>query len=276
MKKTFLLSFILAAMLMAGSYALAETESNSSILFVAPYRVVVEEGKNVGSINVSNRSTETRRYDLMLVDQAMDENGVTRRLESFDYSVKSMVRYVPRRFTLAPGERQIVRLQVTRPEKLEDGDYHSHLLFREVPLSLQDQGGPAPEDQAAADGKKAVSFEIKTLYGVAVPIIVQKGTIVSSLAVESASLARPGTLTVNLKREGNAEAAGRMSVTYKGKDGKTEELLPPQWIRVYREADRIKRNFEVKTLPPAGSTISVKLFAKEEDPAPFNEFSFVF
>ena len=61
----------------------------------------------------------------------MTEEGVTAPVESFDLSAKRMIRYVPRQFTLAPGERQTVRVMSRIGPQTEDGEYHTHLRFLE-------------------------------------------------------------------------------------------------------------------------------------------------
>ena len=234
--------FILAITLCAlalGSAQVQAAASEGSVLFVAPHRLVVPPSEKVSVLNISNKSSEARRYDLTLIDQVMNEKGVTQRLDTFPYSIKQMVKFVPKRFSLQPGEQQTVRVMIKRPADLADGDYHSHLLFREVPLNVKDKAQLAAERKTA---EKSVSFEITTLYGIAVPIIIQQGKIIQDIEFDTPTLAmsddgKQRQLSINFTRIGNSEAAAKLKAEYV-QDGKAPvQIIDPQWIRLYREVE---------------------------------------
>lgn len=234
--------------------------AQSTILFVSPSRVQIASDENIASINVANQSEEERRYDLTVVDQVMNEDGLTSRKETFDYSAKRMLRFVPKRFTLKPGERQIVRVMARRPQDLPDGDYHSHLLFREVPL-----GQKSKADIEAERSEQKVQFEIRALYGIAVPVIVQKGAISSDIDLGNAyyvpaSDGAPAHLAVELERSGNAEGAGRLYVEYvPGEGGEPVEVTPSLWIPIYREVDTLTKRIPLANLPEGVNLSSGKI-----------------
>lgn len=248
---------VIGALFAATGVAFAQMES--SVLFVAPHRVIMDPSEKVEVINVANKSEQTHRYDLTLIDQVMNERGMTMRQDSFDYSAKRMIRFVPKRFTLKPGERQVVRVMVKRPEGLADGDYHSHLLFREVPLSVQDKQA-LKDERAAQEKEKSVTFEIRALYGVAVPIIVQQGKVESGMSMGDARFV-PGddksqaALEVDFERTGNAEAAGQVTINLIKDGADPVELVSPMWVRIYREVSKVTRKITLKDLP-AGTSLS--------------------
>lgn len=223
---------------------------NSTILFVAPHRIVITPEQKIQVISVSNKSDDARRYAVSKVDQVMNDKGLTQQMETFEFSAKRMIRVVPSRFTLEPGERQTIRVMARRAKDLSDGDYHSHILFKEVPLTGKDKEEIAKEAEETKkitpNEKGGVSFEIKALYGVAVPIIVQQGQLTSRIEMASARVLSPEdghqyVLDLHFKRSGNAEAAGFLSVEYVSGEQRTD-LMPKQWIRMYREVDDITRN----------------------------------
>lgn len=261
---------LLCAVALAAPPAAAQMEG--SVLFVAPHRLIITPGQRIDTIAVSNKSDRERRYDLSLIDQIMTEKGVTKRLDSnekFEYSVKDMVTYVPRRFNLKPGESQVVRVKVKRDENLADGDYHSHLLFREVPLTRKDRER-LQEERALAE--KTVSFEIRTLYGIAVPIVVQQGKVTSDIGMNDLSLGSANgkqTVSIGFSRTGNAEASGKLSAEYVKGGGKPVTVIEPQWIRMYREAGNITKTFSLTKLPEGagGGKLVVRLMRDEADPS---------
>lgn len=238
---------------MGVSYVKAQT---STILFVAPHRIVIAPDQKIQVINVANKSDETRRYAVSKVDQVMNERGLTEQKETFEFSAKRMIRAVPARFTLKAGERQTIRVMARRDDQLAAGDYHSHLLFKEVPLTNKDK---AELEKDAAEAKKKIpdtpepggaSFEIKALYGVAVPIIVQHGEIASDIKMTSAQVLRPEDgqeylLDMRFQRGGNAEAAGFLSAEYVAGD-QVVDLVPKQWVRMYREVTEISKNLRLR------------------------------
>jgi fimbrial chaperone protein len=247
-------------------------ENEGSVLFVAPQRLVLGPADRVGVLNVENRSTQERRYDISIIEQVMGPDGVTQRADKAPYSIKSMVHYVPRRFSLKPAERQTVRIALSRPAGLADGDYHSHMMFREVPLE-QPKDKPAPDAPAAdkPDGR-TVTFDIQTLYGLGVPIVVQQGKIVSDMDLGEAKpgMAPDGKLhqvAVDFARSGNAEAVAKLKIDYV-QDGKSPvPATTPQWIHMYHEVDKITKSIVLNTLPPDArdGKLVISLIRDEKD-----------
>lgn len=257
--------------------------NESSILFVAPNRVTVAPNEEIAVVNVSNRSGEARRYDLAVVDQTMNSEGMTRRVDDFPYSAKRMLRFQPKRFTLQAGERQVIRIMARRPAELAAGDYHSHILFREVPLAIQDKK-TLENTGADATGDNKVQFEIRTLYGVAIPVVVQHGEIVSDIELLDASFVpaadgMPAHIAVDLKRTGNAEASGIVRVRFERAGQEPVLLNGDQWVPIYREVDTVTRRVPLTKMPAdqslKGGKIVIELFkgvSKLEgvDPATLN------
>jgi len=222
----------------------------SSVLFVSPNRLLIPSADKITEINVSNKSDVARRYDIEVVDQAMNDDGLTQRVETFEYSAKRMLRFVPKRFTLQPGERQTVRIMAQRPSDLADGDYHSHMLFREVPLSDLDKADLATERGT----EKSAQFEVRALYGVAVPVIVQHGKIEAEMNLGAvnyipASDGAPAHLAVELTRTGNAEASGHLKIEFQKEGSPAIALITGQWIPIYREQPKIARRIPLTALP---------------------------
>lgn len=228
---------------------LATAQNENSILFVAPNRVVIASKEDIAVVNVSNRSSEARRYDLTVVDQIMNAEGMTKRVDDFPYSAKRLLRFQPKRFTLQPGERQVIRIMARREKDLAAGDYHSHILFREVPLSIDDK---KTMEQEAKETK--TQFEIRTLYGVAIPVIVQNGEISSKLELVEANYVpaadgMPDHIAVDLKRSGNAEASGILRVRFEKTGQAPININNDQWIPVYREVDNVTRRVPLNNMP---------------------------
>lgn len=251
MKRSLWFKVLGLAALLGGGFV-ADASANS-LLFIAPHRVVIAPDQRTTEVTVANQSEAKRRYEITMIDSVMLETGATKRVDTFEYSAKRMVRYVPRAVELAPGERQTVRLMVRRPKDLADGDYHSHLLFREK----------AVEEPQAADGEKEqkFSFQVGAQYGVAIPVIVQQGTVESAVTVGDVAKTegpRAG-LAVTFNRAGNAEAGAYLRVFHV--DGGTEKAISaPMWVRIYREVDSITRNIPLMADAKVDGKIILRLY----------------
>jgi fimbrial chaperone protein len=204
-------------------------------LVVAPTRIVLEPNQRTTEAGVTNRTNRPVRYRLSVEDVLMDARGVTREISgTFPYSVKGMVRFMPKTLTLAPGQRQTVRIMVNRPVGLEAGDYHSHFMLNEIitPVASSPTTAPNPEVQNSGFG-----LEIGMSYSTGVPLIVQVGQISSSLRLNGATLVREAgratALELNLTRSGNAEGAALLQGTTAG----GAPAFAPRMVRLYREVE---------------------------------------
>ncbi len=246
---------VLTVVAVAGA-GLAYNASASSLLFISPHRAVIASGDRTTEVTVANQSDYKRRYEITLIDSVMTEAGATKRVDTFEYSAKRMLRYVPRSVELEPGERQTVRVMVRRPRDLADGDYHSHMLFREQQVE---------EPAKQKDGEeKQFSFEVGARYGVAIPVIVQAGTVESDLSFGTIEpQAEPKAIKVEFKRSGNAEANGFLRI-FKETAAGEEAASSPMWVRIYREVDRIERTVPLLKEVSADGNFVLRLYVSPE------------
>jgi len=101
------------------------------VLFFTPTRVVLNDTDKVEVMNITNLSQITRAYKISFQDQVMTYEGYTTSVDNFEYSAKRMLRFVPREFTLEPGERQTVRIMTRIRPDTKEGEYHTHVRFLE-------------------------------------------------------------------------------------------------------------------------------------------------
>lgn len=249
------------------------TVAENTILFVTPSRVIIGSSEDIAVVNVSNQSTEERRYDITMIDQVMKDDGMTQKSDNFEYSAARMLRFVPKRFSLKPGERQTVRVMARRPAGLADGDYHSHMLFREIPVNVKTKEELEAERAAAQAGKS--TFEIRAIYGIGVPVIVQSGTITSDLHLGNvnyvpASEGVPAHLTLELNRTGNAEAGARLSAQFVPASGDPITIVKGLWVPVYREVDKVTKRIPLDSMPAdsRGGKITLQLTKHEDAETP--------
>lgn len=195
---------------------------------VAPTRVIVAPGVRATEMSLFNDSEKPFRYNMSLGDMEMGPSGsLVLTSGTMPYSAKPMLRFMPKVIDLKPGERQIVRIVITRPSGLEDGDYHTHIFFKQVVVPVK----TSPTERI----ERGFKTNIGMLYSVVVPIVVQQGKISSTLVVEGARREAPDKVIISMKRLGNAEAERTMVLEQDGK-----HIAPPQKVRVYREMDHLE------------------------------------
>lgn len=254
----------LIALLFSGVY-LAKSYAETA-LFFAPTRVEIKESKPVEEIRVTNMSDIARSYRVNLENVVMGEDGITSRVDNFDYSAKRMIRYVPRKFDLQPGERQIIRIMARYPEGTEDGEYHAHLEF------LEDVGrrleiNNIDENDAAARARAMAQVS----YATAVPVILSKGAINTSVDMSDVALGKDKNgrpqITLTLHRSGNGQGSALIDVDYIAGDGTSTKVASRRIIPIYREIDIRHHQFILEGADTAalkaGGTLNVNLYGRD-------------
>jgi hypothetical protein len=159
-------------------------------------------------------------------------------------SVLGFVRAFPRRLRLEPGQRQTVRILMTPPAGLAEGEYWGRVL-------VHSRGGRPPVEQQ--QGSIRMQIDLETVIVGAVNY--RNGTMRTGIVVDSAH-AVPSVkgdsirVTADVSRQGNAAFLGHMALELVGADGRvlgsTEEDLA-----VYRSIRK------VGSIPvPAGTSLS--------------------
>jgi hypothetical protein len=243
-KNSTILTFVAV---MALSFPVAINTYAGSLLFVAPNRIVMEPDQRTAVVNVTNKDDRHREFKIVVQNYIMTENGTTQIVDTFPYSAERMIRYVPRRIKLAPGERQTVRIMARRPKDLSDGDYHSHLLFDEM--------APPPVESLAnkdvpPEGKGQLKFKIEALYGLAIPIVIEHGAIENKLVVTAAKIKLQDNgsyiATVSLDRTGNSEGKGFLTIEHTTPEGIAKVVGLGGDLHIYRELEHVNRTFRIK------------------------------
>lgn len=237
---------ILVAALLITLSPLAHADS---LLAIAPLRLILSDAKTSDLLTLTNRSEKTRTYKVVLTDQVMNEKGVIVQADSFPYSAKRMLRFMPRQVTLEPGQRQNIRVMAVTPEGLADGDYHTHMIFEEQ----------KPEMETEVSQTTELKVAMESVYSVGVPVIVQHGKLSSALKLKNATASEVnGQTVVNiaLERTGNAEASGLIRVIDKASQA---NLASPRMMHAYHEVDNLTVTMQLNAAVAAGKPITVQL-----------------
>jgi len=216
--------------------ALAAPAHAQGDLLVAPTRVMIN---NAGSAEVvlSNIGAEPATYRIALELRRMTEDGDFVDVDEAsanpaERAALDMVRYAPRRITLAPGQPQAVRISIRPPEGLADGEYRVHMSFRAVPTAT------TPEDNAKQDSAGGVTIKLVPVYGITIPVFLRKGRLEATASMANPHLVTNGQgaqfLEVTLNRSGQRSVFGEVL----GRSPKGEVLFNSRGIAVYPEINK--------------------------------------
>jgi len=194
--------------------ALASASLAAQGVMVAPHAVFIDHSRGSGSVLLYNPGTEPVEVSISTIFgyPSTDSSGNIKlnTIENPDSTVPSALAWIqafPRRLTVAPKERQTVRLLARPPIGLADGEYWLRLV-------IAAQAGTVPitgvSDTTAI--QVGLKLEVRTIIGVNY----RKGPVTTGVSLSNvrAQLAGDSVITrAKLERRGNAAFIGMIRET---------------------------------------------------------------
>jgi len=214
-------------------------------LMVMPKRLVFEGSERTQEINLANTGNDTAVYAISFINYKMTESGNFEQVEVPEKGQRfatDFLRYFPRRVVLAPKEAQTVRIQLTRTGNLEPGEYRSHVYFRAV----EEQVALGTE---AAEDNEGISINIKTVFGISIPVIIREGESTTAINLTDVSLVTEGEnprLSLVINRSGNMSVYGNLTATHIALDGTETEVGMVKGVSVYTPNSKRRFSFELR------------------------------
>jgi len=211
-------------------------------LMLSPVRVIFTDRQRSADVHVINPSQESITYAISTVTMRKDAKGdlreVTNETEA-ERTIKNMIRFSPRRATIEPGKRQVVKLMVNKPSDLPPGEYQVRLRLSPQPA--------APKTGDAAPPQHGSNIALEIIVDSTFPIIIQHGDIAAEVAPVALSVKQTAespsgiAAEVKLSRSGNASAFGNVRLQYipTNNPKATREIGHAQGVAIYLpEAER--------------------------------------
>lgn len=212
---------------------------------IMPKRLVFEGSVRSQEINLANTGSDTAVYAISFVNYKMTEEGNFEQVEEPEDGQRfatDFLRYFPRRVSLAPNEAQTIRVQLTRTGNLEQGEYRSHMYFRAV----DEQTALGAEEAEATEG---ISINIKTVFGISIPIIIRQGESTTEIELTDIFLdtkAETPKLSLMINRSGNMSVYGNLTATHIASNGNQTEVGVVKGISVYTPNSKRSFSFELR------------------------------
>lgn len=188
---------------------------------IAPHVVFIDHHQRSGAVTLYNPGHDPVEVDIAIFygytsyDSA--GNFVLKTVEQPDSTQASAAGWIqafPRRVTVPPQDRQIIRLLASPPPSLKDGEYWARISFTvkagQVPVS-------GVSDTARI--KVGLDLQVRTIIG----ILYRKGTVQTGVAVDGLRAELAGDSVVvhaRLVRQGNAAYLGTARGTLVGPNGR--------------------------------------------------------
>jgi hypothetical protein len=203
-------------------------------LMVFPKRIIFDGSSRAINLNLANIGSDTARYALSFVQYRMTEIGKFEEIttpEPGQLFADSFLRFFPRSVTLAPNESQIVKVQLTKANLLQPGEYRSHIYFRSLPK-------PTPlksEETTPVDG--GISIQLTPVFGITIPAIIRNGASTTTLTITNISKGAETdssiVLNMDLNRSGNMSVYGNLTIDYITPKGISKRVGFIQGLAVY-------------------------------------------
>ncbi|HWH22205.1 MAG TPA: hypothetical protein VNT25_02780 [Allosphingosinicella sp.] len=242
-------------------------------LNITPKRLTLNRGQRSATVYIFNQGKTPATFDIAMVDRIMlpsgdilpvtdartpEQKGVADKLKS----AQSMVLATPRRATLAPGKGQTVRLRVVPAAGAEAAEYRSHLTVTTVPPR---NVGLTAED-AAAQKTDQLSFQVTSVFGLSIPVIIRSGAAQASAEIRKPRLSyvdlspdgvapprRTPVLALELGRTGPNSLFGNVEIRSKGK----EPIGMIRGVGVYTEIDQRTVQIPLQRAPAPGEQLEI-------------------
>jgi len=181
-------------------------------VILSPYVVFMDETNKYGSLVVQNESFESYEISISFVFGYPVSDSIGTRTMNYvsnpsieDPSITNWIKVFPRKFVLAPKERQTVRLLVKPPNDIKDGTYWTRIVTQSTPI-----------DEEQDTTTTGVSAKIKFVLNQITTAIFRKGNTSTGLQIEDVKLYKDSTDTrqilYSLKREGNSPFFGNFNL----------------------------------------------------------------
>jgi len=203
-------------------------------LLISPTRVLIDDRERSAKVILINTGDTVKTYRVNWTENMALAGGGYRELTKEEAKnapiASSMFRVSPKQVTLAPGQKQIVKLLARRPKDLADGEYRSHLNF----IALPNKKKNGTKDEIA-------SITLDVLLSYSIPVMLRQGKKDYTFTIDNTKLdvTNKGTKTeivVDISRTGQTSLYGNFKAYWTSKGSNKEvKVAELNSVNVYAE-----------------------------------------
>jgi hypothetical protein len=203
-------------------------------LQVTPTRLIFDGSQKFINVNLVNIGKDSADYIISFIQYRMSDESSVEEITTPDPGQRfadKYIRFFPRSVKLAPGEFQVIKLQLINSDQLESGEYRSHLYLR----ALHEDKILGNEEKK--DTTTALSIKIIPIFGISIPVIIRVGESNTTFNITDLKLEKAvdghNRLHLTIHRTGNMSSIGDISVSYKAPNGKETNLGFAEGMVIY-------------------------------------------
>lgn len=256
-------SRLLRLLALPAALAAGPATAHAQGLLIAPTTVVIDSRSRTTSLLLVNPGDEPAEVEIsaFFAYTVTDSTGrldlhTPERPDSGVVSAADWIRVFPRRMTIDPRAQQTVRLLVSPPPDLPDGEYWAR-------LAVLARGGTLPITSAADTGVQVgLSIEVRTLL----PVLYRKGKVTTGVALSGLRAARTDDSVVvraRLDRQGNAAMIGTVRGEFVDASGHVRASFS-QPVSTYMELEP-RFTAPSDSVPPGRYTLRMEVLPERRD-----------
>ncbi|MEO8634407.1 MAG: hypothetical protein ABI587_03920 [Gemmatimonadales bacterium] len=249
---------LVALLLLAAGFARAVAAQG---VIVAPHAIFLDHRTRSASITLYNPGADPVEVSIstFFAYPVTDSVGhfmlfTPDSIGSATPSATDWIEAFPRRMTIAPLQRQTIRLLARPPQGLVDGEYWSRIM-------ITAQGGALPVSGAdSSDIEIGLSLEVRTI----IPLIYRKGQLQTGISVSGLRTDVEGDslrVRVRLERQGGAAFLGTARGTLVNDRGATVATFQ-QPVAIYYDAEPV---FALPRAPAGQYTLHLEVSTERSD-----------
>lgn len=260
------LRMMLPAVLVPLTAAVAAPAAGQTL--VAPTVMTLGDRERFGTFLVDNRSDEPQEVTISFKFGYSTSDPEGNRFFVYDdtaaaaaFGLHEQIRAFPRRFVLAPGDRQIVRMSARPAPDAPDGVYWARIVTASQPQS-------AAVERTEAEG---VATQVVFRLEQVTTVLYRKGEVATGLeagALEARPRGDSLSVRLPLRRVGNAPFYGRARLSVVAEDAAPAGVVPPIDDELLFEVffDRVLRfDVPLAALPAGRYRVRVSLDSNRPD-----------
>ncbi|WP_440055588.1 hypothetical protein ACSLBF_05435 [Pseudoalteromonas sp. T1lg65] len=221
-------------------------------MLITPTRVAFDDRQRIATVTLINGGEQTKTYRMTFQEKlALKEGGYSNFVEpeANVMAASSFIRMSPKQVTLAPGERQVVKLALRRRANMAAGEYRSHLLFSVL---------PSAQDKRVSENSGGI--DINLLMNYTIPVLFRVGQAEAKVALEKVDFVERAdgmqSLAIRLNRQGKYSSFGQLEALWQP-DGQTSQRLVSALSKfsIYPELNQREVNLDIdktKQITPPG------------------------
>lgn len=258
----------LCLLIMLSGIGITHNASAQGNLLITPRRVVFDGSSRIRELNLANIGTDSARFLISVMEIRMKPDGSFDRVAEPDSGQRfasPYLRIYPRSVSIAPGESQMVKVQLLNTQGLDSGEYRSHIYVRAAPAEK------APAASAETD-QNDIAVKLTAVFGISIPAIFRIGAndvdVTLGDAVVTGSDSQKPRLALTLARGGRMSSYGDLTVSCVSSRGKEIQVGIVRGIAVYtpNRARRFEMELDMSKVPDTkDARLLVRYNTQQED-----------